>query len=188
MPKTELFDKKEVIKNALNLFWMKGYEATSLSELTEELGIGKGSFYNTFGSKRKLFDICLSIALEGQSNMATKLLYEENDPIQGIRKYIEMYCGGLLRDPQSRGCLIVNTSTELAHDKEIENLLREHNQNMKSILVDYLKNGNLDKPAKAIADSILIYTTGVAVLSKYTLDYNRFEISLDQFMESIEIE
>ncbi len=186
MPKTELFDKNEVIKKALNLFWKKGYEATSLSDLTEELGIGKGSFYNTFGSKRKLFDICLSIAFEGGSNMIKQLLYQESDPILGIRRYLEMYSGGLLKDPESKGCLIVNTSTEMAHDKGIENFLLENNQNMKSIIVDYLANGRLSDRADVIADSILIYASGVAVLSKFIKDRKRFKASLDQFMQSIE--
>lgn len=186
MPKTELFDKNIVIKKALNLFWMKGYEATSLNDLTEELGIGKGSFYNTFGSKRKLFDMCLTIAFKGGADMVKKLMHEERDPIQGIRKYLEMYCGGLLKDPQSRGCLIVNTSTELAHDKEIEKSLLLHNENMKSIIVDYLKKGRFAKQANEIADSILIYTAGVAVLSKYTLSNRRFKASLNQLIKSIE--
>ena len=186
MPKTELFNKDEVIKKALNLFWMKGYEATSLSDLTEELGIGKGSFYNTFGSKRKLFDICLSIALEGGANLIRKLLNQESDPIIGIRRYIEIYSEGLLKDPQSKGCLIVNTSTELAHDKGIESFLLENNQRMKSIIIDYLANGRLSDRAGVIADSILIYTTGVAVLSKFIKVRNRFKASLDQFIQSIE--
>ena len=186
MPKTELFDKNEVIHKALNLFWKKGYEGTSLSDLTEELGIGKGSFYNTFGSKRKLFDTCLSIALEGRSNGIKKLLNQESDPILGIRKYIEMYSAGLLKDPESRGCLIVNTTTEMAHDKEIQSSLIENNQRMKSIILDYLANGRLSERADVIGDSILIYTSGVAVLSKYIKDPERFKASLDQFMQSIE--
>lgn len=186
MPKTELFDKNEVIKKALNLFWMKGYEATSLSDLTAELGIGKGSFYNTFGSKRKLFEICLSIALEGGSNMIKQLFHQESDPIIGIRKYIEMYSEGLLKDPQSRGCLIVNTTTEMAYDKGIESSLIENNQTMKSIIVDYLTDGPLSDRADVIADSMLIYTSGVAVLSKFIKDRKRFEASLDQFIQSIE--
>ena len=186
MPKTQLFDKNEVQRKALNLFWTKGYEATSLSDLTAELGIGKGSFYNSFGSKRELFETCLSIAFEGGANMIKQLLNNESDPIVGIRRYLEMYSEGLLDDPNSRGCLIVNTSTELAHDKGIESLLLENNQNMKSIIVDYLSNGPLSDRSEVIADSMLIYSSGVAVLSKLIKDRSRFNASLDQFMQSIE--
>lgn len=186
MPKTELFDKKEVVKKALNLFWEKGYEATSLTDLTTELGIGKGSFYNTFGSKRNLFDTCLSIAFEGGNSSIRKLLHQESDPILGIRKYIEMYSEGLLSDPRSRGCLIVNTSTEMAHDKGIESSLLDNNNNMKSAIVDYLAESRLADRAEVIADSVIIYSSGVAVLSKYIKDRERFTASLDQFMQSLE--
>lgn len=186
MPKNELFDKNEVIKKAINLFWMKGYEATSLSDLTEKLGIGKGSFYNTFGSKRKLFDTCLSAVHEGGFIGVKQLLNQESDPILGIRRYMEFHSENLLKDPQSKGCLIVNTSTEMAHDKGIESFLLENNQSMKSIIVDYLAGGRLSDRADVIADSILIYTTGVSVLSKFIKDRNRFKASLDQFIQSIE--
>jgi len=186
MPKNILFDKSEATKKALNLFWMKGYEATSLSDLTEELGIGKGSFYNTFGSKRELFNTCLTVVYEGGVNGVKELLNQENDPILGIRRYLEFHSENLLKDVQSKGCLIVNTSTEMAHDKGIINFLLEYNQSMKSIIVDYLANGRLAYQAETIADSILVYTTGVSVLSKYIKDRKRFETSLDQFMKSID--
>lgn len=187
MPKTELFDKDAVRKKALHLFWKKGYEATSLTDLTEELGIGKGSFYNTFGSKKQLFNSCLAIAFEGGTNLVKRLMNQEEDPIVGIRKYLEVYCEGLLKDPQSKGCLIVNTSTEMAHDKGIESSLLENNKNMKSAILEYLSKGRLADRASVIADSMLIYSSGVAVLSKYINDRERFKASLDQFMQSIEI-
>jgi len=74
----------------------------------------------------------------------------------------------------------------MAHDKGIKSFLLENNQSMKSIIVDYLANGPLSDRAEVIADSILIYTTGVSVLSKFIKDRKRFKASLDQFMQSIE--
>ena len=82
--------------------------------------------------------------------------------------------------------MIANTTTEMAHDKEIQSSLIASNQHMKSIILDYLADGRLSERADVIADSILIYTTGVAVLSKYIKDPKRFEASLDQFIQSIE--
>jgi TetR/AcrR family transcriptional repressor of nem operon len=45
------FSEEQALGQALELFWKKGYEATSLNDLTSKLNIGKGSFYDTFGSK-----------------------------------------------------------------------------------------------------------------------------------------
>ncbi len=54
-----MFDEEKALGKALDLFWEKGYRATSLNDLTIRLSIGKGSFYDTFGSKKQLFDSCL---------------------------------------------------------------------------------------------------------------------------------
>ncbi len=185
MPKVELFDRNEVITKAINLFWKKGYGATSLSDLTEELGIGKSSLYNTFGSKRQLFDHCLSIYGNGGSELIDKLLRRESDPIYSIRLYLEFQSNNLLKDPLSKGCLIANTSAEMASDEEIERFLLEYNQSMKSAIVNYLIEGPLADQAEEIADSLLIYTTGVSIMSKYIKDPKRFNASHDQFIKSL---
>ena len=49
------FDTREVLGKAMRVFWQKGYKGASLQNLLDEMGIGKGSFYATFGSKRELF-------------------------------------------------------------------------------------------------------------------------------------
>ncbi|MGR9108567.1 MAG: TetR/AcrR family transcriptional regulator [Gammaproteobacteria bacterium] len=49
------FDTREALGKAMQVFWQKGYKGASLQNLLDEMGIGKGSFYATFGSKRELF-------------------------------------------------------------------------------------------------------------------------------------
>jgi TetR/AcrR family transcriptional repressor of nem operon len=55
MPRYQEFNTQEALGKALQVFWSKGYKGASLSDLLDEMGIGKGSFYATFGSKRELF-------------------------------------------------------------------------------------------------------------------------------------
>ncbi len=55
MPWKKSFDEQEAIESAMMVFWEKGYEATSISNLLEKTGINRGSFYNAFGGKRQLF-------------------------------------------------------------------------------------------------------------------------------------
>ena len=185
MPKVELFDRSEVIEKATNLFWTKGYEATSLNDLTQELGIGKGSFYNSFGSKRELFDSCLSMYRDGGISMIEQVLNSESDPILGIRKFLEFQTENLLLDPYSKGCLIANTTAEMANDKEISGFLMENNEILKSKIVDYLADGPLSEQADAIADAILIYTTGVSLISKFLKDPERLKASNELFLKSL---
>jgi len=186
MPRVELFDKSEVMERALNLFWRKGYEATSLRDLTEELGIGKGSFYNTFGSKRELFNNCLSVYREGGYEVLGQILTDKEHPIDGIRNFLTLHTQAMLDDGHARGCLIANSSAEMAHDMEMQNFLLEHNNIMKSKLIDYLFGGSLAPKAEIIADALLIHVTGISVISKFMKDPERFKASNEQFLKSLE--
>ena len=55
MSRPRSFDENQVVDRAMELFWTKGYEATSVSDLTAELGVHPGSLYRTFGDKHALF-------------------------------------------------------------------------------------------------------------------------------------
>ena len=59
------FDIEKAIEIATNLFWEKGYEGTSLSDLTKAIGITPPSFYFAFGSKDGLFEKVLEHQLAG---------------------------------------------------------------------------------------------------------------------------
>lgn len=185
MPRVELFDRNEVMMKAMNLFWDKGYEATSLNDLTEVLGIGKGSFYNTFGSKRELFDSCLTMYREVGYATLDQLLKDQKDPISGISKFLDFHTKTMLNDSESRGCLIANSSAELSSDKAIQRFLFEHNQMMKSKIMNFLANTDLNENAETIADALLIHVTGISVISKFIKDPKRFNASNQQFLKSL---
>jgi TetR/AcrR family transcriptional repressor of nem operon len=55
MARTKEFDPEAALRAALELFWRRGYEATSMSDLVEHLGIGRASIYATFGNKHDLY-------------------------------------------------------------------------------------------------------------------------------------
>ena len=55
MGRVQEFNTQDAIDKALHVFWEKGYKGTSMSDLLDEMGIGKSSLYATFGSKRELF-------------------------------------------------------------------------------------------------------------------------------------
>lgn len=85
MPWEETFDIDEATDKATEVFWKKGYEATSMADLIEAMQINKGSLYNAFGSKKELFDRAL--VRYNQKNRAAKIaeLRGWSDPVAAIR-------------------------------------------------------------------------------------------------------
>lgn len=187
MPRVKLFSEEESLMKALELFWEKGFEATSLSDLTNHLGIGKGSFYSTFGSKKDLFNKALQIYRLNAFVTIDRILAEKSRPVEGIRYLLDTHTESMINDSASKGCFIANCSTEIPEDSFVQEFLTKHNQIMKEKLVEYMKEGNFFLERKALADLILTQLTGISVLSRIIKDKARFSESNKQFMKLFEI-
>jgi TetR/AcrR family transcriptional repressor of nem operon len=105
------FDRHEVLDRAMAVFWERGYEATSIQDLLEAMGINRGSLYATFGDKRQLF---LAVLDHYAERVSTVMLAELREP--DPRRAIAQMFAALLRrtsDPSwPRGCLNTNTALE----------------------------------------------------------------------------
>ncbi|NVB80284.1 MAG: TetR/AcrR family transcriptional regulator [Kofleriaceae bacterium] len=112
MPRTKEFDRDAALERAMQVFWGKGYAATSLDDLLKAMGIGRQSLYDTFGDKRQLFVAALDRYM-AQSHEARDCLATSPTPKQAIREVFEQ----VVREPealQRRGCLGIHTTLELA--------------------------------------------------------------------------
>lgn len=100
------FNQDEALEKALHVFWLHGYEGTSMAELTEALGMNKPSIYAAFGNKEELFRKALAKYLVGTVAFVSEAL---NQPT--AQKVIENFLFGaveLLTKPNNpRGCMVV---------------------------------------------------------------------------------
>jgi len=100
------FDADEALERALQVFWQKGYEGTSLSDLTEAMGINRPSLYATFGNKETLFRKALDRYMTGPAAHVYAALTQPT-----AREAVEQLLRGTvdsLSDPcRPRGCLMV---------------------------------------------------------------------------------
>lgn len=120
MPWEKDFDTEVALGDAMRAFWAKGYEATSVSDLTRAMKINKGSLYNAFGSKKELFTKAfLKYDHEARQNSLNKLEAME-DPLDSIKVLFEGLVAESMADDEKRGCFLVNTALELPnHSSEI---------------------------------------------------------------------
>jgi TetR/AcrR family transcriptional repressor of nem operon len=107
------FDRTVARDRALLVFWRKGYQASSLTDLLTAMEISRSSFYAAFGDKRALFLECLDLFAErtlaflGASRAA-------DPPLQGLKRFFELGLGRMGEGESHWGCLLVNTSLEMA--------------------------------------------------------------------------
>ena len=118
MPRTKEFRPEAALDAAMHLFWLKGYGATSMRDLLDGMGIGRGSFYDTFGDKRALF----LAALDRFEEARTGWIYEalKGTGVEGIEEVFRRTVEGMTGSEPRRGCLLANTAVELApRDPEV---------------------------------------------------------------------
>jgi len=117
------FDEEQVLAAAMEAFWRKGYEATSLVDLTECTGLNKASLYRVFGDKHQLFKSALQNYSDTEFRETTAVLSESATPLTNLRAVVEKVC----EDAGSeKGCLMINSMVETApHDPEVKQLLQE---------------------------------------------------------------
>jgi TetR/AcrR family transcriptional repressor of nem operon len=102
------FEVDRALDAALDVFWSKGYEATSMQDLIDGMGINRGSLYDTFGSKGELYRRAFAEYAQRRGEELVEVL----DGPGSLRERLRGYLLDLVTEPDGRGCLIVNTACE----------------------------------------------------------------------------
>ncbi|MFJ7066051.1 TetR/AcrR family transcriptional regulator [Streptomyces sp. NPDC101115] len=146
-PRPRGFDLDDALDAAMATFWDKGYAGTSAQDLVDSTGLGRGSLYNTFHSKRGLFDAALRRYDEECTRKLVTLLEEGEGP---ARERIRAVLTSVVEEetaetPAHRGCLVVNTAMELAgRDPEITEHVRRTFARIRTALRVCIEQGQRD--------------------------------------------
>ncbi|XXF75353.1 helix-turn-helix domain containing protein [Myxococcaceae bacterium GXIMD 01537] len=175
MARTRAFDETEAVRAALGVFWSRGYEATSLADLEAATGLNRSSLYQAFESKRGLF--ARAIALYLQEVITPRLgVFDSEEPGLGqVTRYFESLATTMGTAPPAltrRGCLLVNTATELApHDAEALRAVEDYRNLLRGLLTRALEGAARDGvlPRKTVArrvDLLVGAVIGVLVTAR----------------------
>jgi TetR/AcrR family transcriptional regulator, transcriptional repressor for nem operon len=112
MPRPKSFDQDAVLDQAVQLFWERGYEGTSLADLEAHLGLGRQSLYNTFGDKQSLFLKALERYRRSMSEGVLAPLIAPDASLDAIRAFFQASVESLTAPGPRRACLVANTILE----------------------------------------------------------------------------
>ena len=173
MSRPKEFNPDDAIEKAMQVFWHKGYEATSMENLLSAMDLNRGSLYDTFGDKRQLFLKVIDRYCTTFASSKFSLLDQPGPALPTLRQFISGMIEGGLADPQRRGCLISNTVMELSpHEKEIAGTLRQAlkmaEDTFFKVLTRAKQQGELHKgqDPRALARFFITMMQGVVVMIK----------------------
>jgi TetR/AcrR family transcriptional regulator, transcriptional repressor for nem operon len=112
------FDEGAVLDRVMNVFWERGYEGTSVDDLVVATGLKRGSLYNAFGDKEKLFLRALERYEERFSGPVLESL-RGSDPRRALAGMFETQLSGFTSPGHPSGCLVVNTFAEAGHHGDV---------------------------------------------------------------------
>ncbi len=167
------FEFDETLEAALEVFWTKGYEATSLQDLIEAMNLSKSSFYQTFESKHKLLQSCI----QRYQDIITKELTNALENAESGRSFIEGAFNALAEKAKSscdhKGCLIMNCANEFAQkDPTVADLISKATKKTTDIFLMAVKRAQkegevpLDKKPLPIARYLVSNICGVQTMIK----------------------
>ncbi|NNE24711.1 MAG: TetR/AcrR family transcriptional regulator [Rhizobiales bacterium] len=173
MPWAKKFDNDEVLERAMHAFWARGYEATSIEDLTGCMGINRGSIYATFKDKRNLFLLALEHYETHYRRAFLADLRREHSPRSAITTLFYDVVDTALSDKKRSGCLLVNTATEMsAHDERIAQAVAKGLSETEDFFHQLIELGKSDGEIPGHVDagdaacSLLGLLTGLRVLAR----------------------
>jgi TetR/AcrR family transcriptional repressor of nem operon len=173
MARPREFDEAAVLDAAIGRFWERGYEATSVRDLADEMNIAGASLYNAFGDKRTLYERALNRYLDQSFRERIRRLEPSLPPRDAVIAFLQEIVKRSLTDKQRRGCMLVNSAIESApHDDKFFDIvaifLDEVEQFFFRCVSRGQKDGTITKAhsAEDISKSLLSILLGIRVLAR----------------------
>ncbi len=172
MPRNKSFNEIDTLERAMFLFWRNGYAATSIEDLVIELGLNRASIYNTWGNKHKLYIASLRLYRQKQLSWLLGEVRSEKPAKEVIADFFNTTLAQALGDNETKGCFIVNATTELANlDAEVNMIVEENRLAVEKVLAELIKEGqqvgsiSTSSAPNALARFLFSCNHGLKVLS-----------------------
>ncbi|MGH7040923.1 MAG: TetR/AcrR family transcriptional regulator [Acetobacteraceae bacterium] len=194
MARPREFDEDAVLDAAVQCFWKRGYEATSVRELVAHTGITAASLYNAFGDKRSLYGRALDHYVE--ASIADRIRRcEALPPRRAIEVFFEEIVKRSLSDRDRKGCLLVNAALGVApHDPGFRAVVAAVLVQIEAFFLACVRAGRADGTitrslsADTLAQHLLGVLMGIRVLARVRPESALLEGALAPAMALLRVE
>lgn len=186
------FDYTSIVDVAMKTFWSKGYNGCSTHDLCSDTGLGKGSLYNTFGSKQDLYLAVVEHYHDTGIREQRALLESQGSVKERLQNFLAWALVEDFESTNPKGCLLINAGLERAKDDpKIEEIVSRHvellKQTVEKVMEEGLRTGEISKKRSALDLASLFLSSyyGFRVLNTSTQNRTLAEQIMNGTMESI---
>lgn len=187
------FDREDVLEKARNLFWQKGFLATSTREIQTTMDMRPGSIYAAFGSKADLFNQTLLHYAQTSTNALNEQLAQHDRPWSGLKQYLRGLIVPCSAGVPSELCMVMRTLAELdeSHQETLDiakDLLTQVENRFASIIAQAQQQGDLSKAfdKQQLAKKLQVHIIGLRSYLKATGDTDTVSQQLEEFFTQLE--
>lgn len=193
MPWRKYFDVDEALERAMEVFWQKGFEGTSLTDLIEATGVQRQSLYNAIGDKKRIFIRSLLRYDTEQRQRMLSSLEARGEPHLSLQMLFDAVVDQSAKDLNKRGCFLVNTALWLqAHDDEVKMLVSSAFEDFHKFFEKQIEHGKIrgefpsDLDSAAVASGLLGAFIGIRVMARGAAGTPVLRQMADQAMRLLE--
>ncbi|CAL9329468.1 HTH-type transcriptional repressor ComR [Streptomyces sp. enrichment culture] len=187
MARPRQFDEQEAVTAATELFWRRGYHATSVRDLGDELKLTPSSLYRTFTDKHTLFLRALDHYRATESAEARRRLDASGRPVREVlREWMLWLVTCPAAGESGRGCFVINTATELGTadaqvQERTEAAFAVTRQALHAVLAEGRERGELstDFDIDGAVESLFTTVLGLRVRERAGHDLGRLTTAID---------
>jgi TetR/AcrR family transcriptional repressor of nem operon len=192
MARPQEFNSIEALHQALDVFWRKGFEATSLTDLLEATGLSKSSLYATFGGKRDLFVSAFDVYRKERAQEMRQIL-EQSPAREAIERLFRKIVTDAGNGDSSRGCMSINQAVEMApHDLEIRARVLQDFALFEEVLTRTIEQGQAEgsiqsaDTAQNLARLLVLAFPGLQVMVRVSSDKARLDYTLNLLLSLLD--
>ncbi|MDD8058268.1 MULTISPECIES: TetR/AcrR family transcriptional regulator [Shewanella] len=187
------FDREDVLEKAKNLFWQKGFLATSTREIQTTMDMRPGSIYAAFGSKADLFHQTLIHYAQTSAHVLNEHLAQHDHAWDGLKQYLRGLIVPCSAQVPSELCMVMRTLAELdeSHQQTLDiakDLLTQVENRFADIVEQAQQQGDLSAEfdKQKVAKKLQVHIIGLRSYLKATGDTDTVSQQLEEFFTQLE--